>query len=74
MQTRHSVVWRIDIYAESPADAAKQAWEAMRNPDSIANYFEVFNADRAHTNVDLSEYCANEDVLIMKLADYHVPY
>ena len=54
-EQRFHVVWEIDIYAETPHEAAEQAWEYMRNEDSTANYFEVFDQDGNKTNVDLEE-------------------
>jgi hypothetical protein len=71
MQTRHQVVWRIDVYAENTKDAAKQAWEAMRSLNSTANYFEVFDQDGVQTNVDLSEDFAEEDAYVLAMAERH---
>lgn len=71
MQTRHVVVWRIDIYAENPIEAAQIAWEAMRAPDSTANYFEVRDQDDNQTNVDLAEEHAKEDEHICALAEFY---
>lgn len=55
MEQRFHVVWEIDCYAETPREAAEQAWEMMRWADSNANYFEVFDQDGVKTNVDLME-------------------
>ena len=55
MKTRYHVVWEIDIDAESPREAAEEAWAIMRYQDSRANYFEVFDQDGDKTNVDLME-------------------
>lgn len=54
-EQRFHVVWEIDIYAETPHEAARQAWEAMRDELSVANYFEVYDQDGNKTNVDLLE-------------------
>lgn len=35
------VTWQIDIEAETPEDAAREAFRAQRDPDSIATVFEV---------------------------------
>lgn len=35
------VTWTIDIEADSAEDAAKQALEIQRDPESIATWFEV---------------------------------
>lgn len=41
--TTYRVRWEIDITgADSPLEAAREAWAAMRRPDSIANVFDVF--------------------------------
>lgn len=53
---RDLVVWKIDIEgADSPEDAAAQAWGHMRRPDSTATYFEVTDKRGLTTTVDLSE-------------------
>ena len=38
---KYLVTWQIDVEADGPDAAARQAWEAMRRPDSIANVFTV---------------------------------
>lgn len=52
---RYLVTWEIDIYADSPREAAEKAWEHMRHPDSSANVFNVFDKDGGITTVDLEE-------------------
>ena len=54
-EQRFRVVWEIDEFAETPREAAEKAWEHMRNEDSTACYFEVFDQDGVQTNVDLME-------------------
>jgi hypothetical protein len=71
MTTRHIVTWKIDVYADNPTDAAKQAWESMRSINSTANYFEVFDQDGVQTNVDLSEEFEQEDAYVMAMAERH---
>lgn len=39
--TRYVVTWVIDVYADSPVDAAKEAQTIQRNPESIATVFTV---------------------------------
>lgn len=53
----YHVTWEIDIdSADSPEDAARQAWAHMRRADSIANVFDVIEHDGAETvRVDLQE-------------------
>ena len=55
MQQRYLVTWEMDIYADSPREAAEKAWDHMRAPDSIANVFEVIDANGVGTIVDLEE-------------------
>ena len=49
------VTWEIDIYADSPWEAAEKAWDHMRALDSSANVFEVIDANGVGTIIDLSE-------------------
>lgn len=37
----YHVVWRIDVDADSPEEAARKAQEIQRDPDSIATVFDV---------------------------------
>ena len=55
MQQRYLVTWEIDIYADSPREAAEKAWDHMRAPDSIANVFNVLDKNGVGTIIDLSE-------------------
>lgn len=55
MRQRYLVTWEIDIYADSPREAAEQAWGYMKAPDSIANVFEVIDAGGVRTIIDLEE-------------------
>lgn len=55
MQHRYLVIWEMDIYADSPQEAAEKAWGHMRAPDSIANVFNVFDKDGVGTIIDLDE-------------------
>jgi hypothetical protein len=47
------VRWEIEIEAETPQDAAAQALDIHRDPDSIATVFEVSGADGETTRVDV---------------------
>ena len=49
MQHRYLVTWEMDIYAETPREAAEKAWGNMRHPNSIANVFEVIDANGVGT-------------------------
>ena len=55
MQQRYLVTWEMDIYAETPREAAEKAWGHMRAPFSTANVFLVLDKSGAGTIVDLSE-------------------
>ena len=55
MQQRYLVTWEMDIYAETPREAAEKAWGHMRAPDSTANVFEVIDANGVGTIIDLEE-------------------
>ena len=55
MQYRYLVTWEIDIYADSPWEAAEKARDSMKAPYSIANVFEVIDDKGVGTIIDLSE-------------------
>ena len=55
MQQRYLVIWEMDIYAETPREAAEKAWGHMQAPNSTANVFNVLDKSGAGTIVDLSE-------------------
>ena len=55
MQQRYLVMWEIDIYAETPREAAEKAWGHMQAPNSTANVFEVIDANGVGTIIDLLE-------------------
>ncbi len=52
---RYRVVWEIDLYAETPVEAAKEAVRIQQKPDSIAHVFTVIDRNGARVNVDLDE-------------------
>lgn len=49
------VVWEIDIHADTPREAAEQAFAVMQRSGTLANYFEVFDQDGVQTDIDLDE-------------------
>ena len=58
--TRYLVSWEIDIDADTPEDAAKQALEIHRDPESTAEVFKVQTAVDEWV-IDLSAMrCSNE--------------
>jgi hypothetical protein len=55
MSNHYVVTWEMDIDAGTPEEAARQAWEAMRRPESTANVFDVLDTEGGCTRVDLME-------------------
>jgi hypothetical protein len=53
--TAYRVNWRIDIEAESPVEAARQALEIHRDLNSTATVFDVYDEEGNYTCVDLLE-------------------
>ncbi len=49
------VIWEIDVRANSPRDAAKQAWKFMRGHFSTANCFDVYDDEGIKSAIDLQE-------------------
>jgi hypothetical protein len=49
------VTWEIDLEAETPEDAARQARAAQTRPDTLATVFTVTDVDGNQTQVDLTE-------------------
>ena len=50
----YRVYWAIDIEAENHEDAARQALEIQRDPDSIANVFDVIQRSGVSMQIDLT--------------------
>jgi len=46
------IVWTINVSAESPKEAAKEALRIQRDVNSIATVFDVFNEGKM-THIDL---------------------
>lgn len=38
---RYAITWEIDVWADSPLDAAKEALRMQRNAESLATVFDV---------------------------------
>jgi len=56
MSSGYLVRWEVDSEADSPLQAAKEAWEWMRAPDSMANVFDVIDGESGEVHrIDLSE-------------------
>jgi hypothetical protein len=49
----YRVIWTIDLNADSPEDAARQALAIHRDPESIATHFEVKDPEGRTQEVDL---------------------
>ncbi|MHC4463632.1 MAG: hypothetical protein ACYS30_19710 [Planctomycetota bacterium] len=54
MQTYH-VVWKIDVGADSPENAAAKALEIQRNPSSTATVFDVIDENDNSQTIDFLE-------------------
>ena len=52
---QYRVFWEIDLDAESIEDAARQALEIQRDPESIATCFIVTDENGSHRDVDLCD-------------------
>ena len=53
---KHRVFWEIDaLDAETPREAAQEAWRAMRRLDSQANVFTILSNDGTLTTIDLGD-------------------
>ncbi len=60
MEKHYLVTWQIDEFADSPEQAAKQALERQRNPESIATIFTVVDVDdkfQKVSTIDVLEDC-----------------
>ena len=56
MAKLYHVVWEIDVYAESPREAAKEAQAIQLDEDSTATVFDVAEEDSDKTvRIDLAE-------------------
>ena len=56
MAKLYHVVWEIDIYAQSPREAAKEAQAIQQDKDSTATVFDVTEEDGHKTvRIDLGE-------------------
>lgn len=54
--SKYFVAWFIGEDAETPLEAAKLAFEHMRDPESIATVFEVLDVKTGESfNIDLGE-------------------
>ena len=49
------VTWEVDMYAETPADAARMAFAIMKKPGTTATVFKVFDEEGESTIVDILE-------------------
>lgn len=52
---KYFISWEIDIDADTPEAAAREALRIQRDPDSIATVFDVFDEDGVDNRVDLEE-------------------
>lgn len=45
---RYVIRWEIDIEADTPEEAAKEAWEHMHREGTTATYLEIFDKHFNH--------------------------
>ena len=50
----YTVTWSINLWADSPEEAALEAQRIQRDPTSLATYFTVKDGDNKVTQVDTS--------------------
>ena len=56
MAKLYHIVWEIDIYAQSPREAAKEAQAIQQDKDAMATVFDVTEAGSDRTvRIDLAE-------------------
>lgn len=55
---RYFVTWEIDKYAETPEEAALEAFGHMNRPGTSATFFTVYDDRGDGVSVDLQELCA----------------
>ena len=55
------VTWEIDIYADTPREAAVKAKAIMQDKNASANVFEVFDSDDQQHQIDLDEEADPEE-------------
>ena len=51
----YTIEWRIELAAETPVDAARQALEIMRDPASTSTVFTVLDDEGETHEIDLEE-------------------
>ncbi len=49
------VTWEIDLFADSPREAAEQALAIQRDPDSVATVFDVTDETGHIEHIDLED-------------------
>lgn len=53
MPTEYQVIWEIDLAADSPVEAAREALRIQRDPASLATVFDVIDPDGRRVRIDL---------------------
>jgi hypothetical protein len=53
--TSYHVTWEIDLDAETPLEAARDALAIQRDSGSLATVFTVFGEDGSQSRVDITE-------------------
>lgn len=67
----YEVVWRIQLDAETPDEAARMALTTVRDSFSDATFFEVTNRETGETEtIDAAEVEIAEDLAGLDIEDY----
>lgn len=56
----YRVIWEIDIEADNPEEAARQARQHQTRPDTTATVFDCFDEAGNATRIDLAESSEQE--------------
>ncbi len=51
----YTVIYEIELHADSPREAAEEAWEYLRDPESYPPYFIVKDEKGVEVDVDLAK-------------------
>ena len=60
-----TVIWRIDICADSALEAAKEAFECMQEKGTTATFFDVKSKTGEVTTIDLMNVDEKEETFII---------
>ena len=64
---KYVVEWKIDLWADSALEAAKEALQIQRDPTSQAVFFEVVDCEGRRTEIDLLEFMRENSCKYVRL-------